>query len=254
MAERLSVDAALRILGVTSTAELSQIRQRYHRLAREHHPDTGGDERAFLRLKTAYEVVRGEYGDRAVGIRRASTAPATSGTGIEATWRTRARTWDDDPVALDAVDWDLTLPDAGATMRLDRDALAVLASRSVPGPVNEVTGRSRGPRSRLNRHAATLSDDLTSSWRIAVAQDRGAVGHDVELRVVFRQAGARRRARSTSFPAGWTWRRGTTTITARRLLTPSRDRRATALRSADAMVEVLEHLRWPLSSWYGLAP
>jgi len=46
------------ILGVGRDADDEEIKRAYRRLAREHHPDTGGDEEQFKELTTAYEVLR----------------------------------------------------------------------------------------------------------------------------------------------------------------------------------------------------
>jgi molecular chaperone DnaJ len=46
------------ILGVDRDAGDEEIKRAYRRLAREHHPDTGGDEEEFKELTTAYEVLR----------------------------------------------------------------------------------------------------------------------------------------------------------------------------------------------------
>lgn len=44
-------------LGVSSDASDEEIKQRYRELAHEHHPDKGGDEEVFKRIKNAYEVL-----------------------------------------------------------------------------------------------------------------------------------------------------------------------------------------------------
>jgi molecular chaperone DnaJ len=46
------------ILGVPRDASDEDIKRAYRRLAREHHPDAGGDEEEFKELTTAYEVLR----------------------------------------------------------------------------------------------------------------------------------------------------------------------------------------------------
>jgi len=45
------------ILDVSVTASFEEIRQRYRTLAQMHHPDKGGDEEAFKRIKLAYEIL-----------------------------------------------------------------------------------------------------------------------------------------------------------------------------------------------------
>ncbi len=46
------------ILGVARDASDEDIKRAYRKLAREHHPDIGGDEEQFKELTTAYEVLR----------------------------------------------------------------------------------------------------------------------------------------------------------------------------------------------------
>ena len=45
------------ILGVAKTATQDEIKQAYKRLAKEHHPDLGGDPEQFKRINEAYSVV-----------------------------------------------------------------------------------------------------------------------------------------------------------------------------------------------------
>ena len=56
-----------RILGVKPTATDSAIRKQYMRMARELHPDKGGDRERFLAVVDAYEALTGRehrpYGD-----------------------------------------------------------------------------------------------------------------------------------------------------------------------------------------------
>jgi curved DNA-binding protein CbpA len=44
-------------LDVSVTASTEEIRQRYRTLAQMHHPDKGGDEELFKRIKLAYEIL-----------------------------------------------------------------------------------------------------------------------------------------------------------------------------------------------------
>ena len=44
-------------LDVSVTASTEEIKQRYRTLAQMHHPDKGGDEALFIRIKLAYEIL-----------------------------------------------------------------------------------------------------------------------------------------------------------------------------------------------------
>lgn len=45
------------VLGVRLPAPVSEVKQAYRQLAREHHPDKGGDAAAFRRVKEAYDFI-----------------------------------------------------------------------------------------------------------------------------------------------------------------------------------------------------
>ena len=50
---------ALRLLGLESGATKPMIKRAYRRLAKDHHPDLGGDAQAFHRLEAAYRLLMG---------------------------------------------------------------------------------------------------------------------------------------------------------------------------------------------------
>ena len=50
---------ALRTLGLRKGATPEEIKKAYKRLAREHHPDKGGDSDAFIKIHDAYESLQG---------------------------------------------------------------------------------------------------------------------------------------------------------------------------------------------------
>lgn len=58
------------ILGVSNTASQDQIKQAYRKLAKQHHPDTGGDETKFKEVNAAYQTLKD------VGRRRDYDQPA----------------------------------------------------------------------------------------------------------------------------------------------------------------------------------
>ena len=49
-----------KMLGVARDATPEQIRKAYRKLAREYHPDAGGDEEKFKDVNEAYEVLSDE--------------------------------------------------------------------------------------------------------------------------------------------------------------------------------------------------
>ena len=50
---------ALRTLGLRKNATPEEIKKAYKRLAREHHPDKGGDSNEFIKISEAYESLQG---------------------------------------------------------------------------------------------------------------------------------------------------------------------------------------------------
>lgn len=51
-------DEALQTLNLGPGASAEQVKQRYQRLASEHHPDKGGDPERFMAIRQAYEQLR----------------------------------------------------------------------------------------------------------------------------------------------------------------------------------------------------
>jgi|GEM_PF-916400 len=45
------------VLGISSDASAEEIKSKYKSLAQQHHPDKGGDEEIFKRIKSAYEIL-----------------------------------------------------------------------------------------------------------------------------------------------------------------------------------------------------
>jgi curved DNA-binding protein CbpA len=51
------------ILNVEETATQDDIKKKYRKLAKENHPDIGGDEETFKKISTAYDVLSDEQKD-----------------------------------------------------------------------------------------------------------------------------------------------------------------------------------------------
>lgn len=246
MPHRLSRAAALEILELDATATRTEVKLAYRRLARTHHPDAGGDAATFADLQRAYERLQRDP-TAAAGPPRARPARGPGGNWGDAP----SRQWSAERVDPDAVDWGRELPVGARAFRLDRSLVAVALDRSAPGaPIAPLTGRSRGPRSTLNRFVALLDPELTAQWRIAPVGT--TVDADLEIVVRCRSRRARRRADAAALAPGWVRHRGSSTTTLTRSLHPSRDRHDTAVRAASRLEEALDALAWPLSSWWAL--
>lgn len=241
------------ILGVGPHADADEIRRAYRRLARRSHPDAGGEADEFLRLQQALATLldsprpaRPTASPSTSRMTRPSTSTRMGATG----WgESSVPRWHDDDVDLSGVDWDLAPPDPPHAWT--RDLVAVMAAQDAgDGVLHPLTGVSRRPGSRLNRFVGWLSTDLVARWRVGPADTRGIRGHDVELRIELPSGGARKRGDQADWPVGWTRERRPSTTIVTFVVTPSRDRRATALRAADHLRDGLEALGWPLQDWY----
>lgn len=49
---------AFEVLGLEGYADAKTIRQAYRKLAKKHHPDKGGDAEQFMRIRSAYEILK----------------------------------------------------------------------------------------------------------------------------------------------------------------------------------------------------
>ena len=58
--EEIDNEGFYKALGVEKTADFNAIKKAYHKLARTHHPDRGGDKNKFQEIQEAYECL----GDR----------------------------------------------------------------------------------------------------------------------------------------------------------------------------------------------
>ncbi len=254
----MSMREACEVLGVPPDADAEQVRRAYRRLARECHPDLGGDAAEFHRLQEAARALL--HDDRPLPatnsspstsrMTRPSTAARVGGGGWGEAAGPRIH---EGAVDVATVDWDASVP--APPHAWDTDVLArVLADGEVSGPVPTVTGHSRGPGSTLNRVGRWLSRDLLTRFVVRPAVARGVTGHDVELRLFVPSGRMRRLADSTSLPDGWTRHRRPNSTELSLVMAPSRDRRATALRAVDHLTDLLDALGWPLEQWQHLPP
>lgn len=228
MSHQLSVTEAREVLELTGQAGVAELRRRYRALARERHPDAGGDQADFQRLQHAYEVLRRHLEDGGAPheqVRR----------GAAGYTRPDSRR----PVDVTTVDWSA---DRGADSRISRDRLAAGAARG--RPVARTTVRSRGPRSPLNWLVPVLSTDFSSSLTIRPGPP-GEVA--VELRVA--QGRMRGRLLDAAVPDGWTRTRENRVVTALCTFPAEDGTRVNALRATDTALDLLEVLDWPLRAW-----
>lgn len=244
--DRPTVHEAVRILGLSGRVDAAAVKRAYREMAREHHPDRGGDAHVFQQVQAAYETLRERLPETGEGRRPADPVPTAS--VADRWWEAPAR-WHDGPVDTGEVDWDATVPET-VPYALSRDRLAVLLADPGPGPVTPVIARSRAPGSRLHRFISWLQPDLLAELQIGPANERGIAGHDVELRFAFRSLKARRIVNDASLPPGWVKHRGSSSTTVRRTLHPSLSRQATAARTSGIAAEVTDAAGWPLDDWY----
>ena len=240
----LTVSEAIRILGLRRPVDPDALKRAYRERAREHHPDRGGDPRAFQQVQAAYELLlRSGQGDPG-GV---APSPRTAASVDDRWWEAPTR-WHEPAVAVDQVDWGTEVPETGP-FALTRDRLAVLLEGR-DGPVGVVTAHSRSPGSWLHRMIGWLQPDLLAELRIAPAVEQGIAGHDVHVRFLFRSLRSRRIVGDARLPQGWTEHRGSSSTTVQRILHPSHEPRATATRVADLVDQATAAMGWPLSDWY----
>lgn len=226
------------MLQLSGTADGEDVKRAYRRLAREHHPDRGGDSATFHQLQQAYErLVDAEDDPPAIVPGRPS--------------RPHAGYADPTHADLGSVDWDAD-PGTGER-RLHRDEVAVWLAGDAPGPVRPLVATSRAPGSKANALARMLADDLTAKLRIeGGTNDRG---HEV---VVVEVRGGTRKARKALDGARlegvWQRTRSSSSTGLRAELTPSEDRQATAVRVVDRVESLLDQIDWPLPSWTRTVP
>lgn len=232
---------ALAVLELRGPADAATVKRAYRRLARELHPDAGGDTAAFLRVQTAFEVVGGGT-DLQTG-----PAPQQRMPSVDDRWWDAGSAWHTEDVDRSAFDLGRAFPD-GDAVRMDVELLAVLLLGGEP--VRQVRLHSRSPGSRLHRIITWLAPDLLASTLIGATADGRRAGHDVDVEVSSAGGRGRRLLAATEPPGGWTVARGSDTARLRRSLRPSRDPRDTAVRVALEVEAALASVGWPLDEWF----
>lgn len=232
--QHLTREQAARLLQVALPCSDGQVKRAYRRLAREHHPDRGGDVRLFHQLQAAFERLAGEeVAGPVMATGRPSRTPATAPP-------TPSRS------ELAAIDLDIDIPDRPT--RLEASLVASALARPHLAAIHPLHASSRAPGARLNRAAAILAADLTSTLRIEVAaDDRGRPVVAIELAATARRA--RRALEAAALDGVWIRRRRTSTTQLSSTVEVEPDRRRTALATTVRLVRLLEAVAWPLEQW-----
>lgn len=218
---------ALAVLGLTGEVDLALLKRRFRTLARDHHPDLGGDPATFQDLHTAYEVLRAALAE----------APGRAVPDVARGRPSRADDAHDAARRLDAVTLDA--------------ATAMLAQRLTTR--GECCYLSRAPGARTNRLAGSLAIGTTSRLAVTLRPSAGATAPAVtHIELSGRGRGARRALTTLDVGridgAAWSRRRGDalTVIEAR---VSGADVAAVAHRAAAATARLLDALDWPLCQW-----
>jgi hypothetical protein len=226
--ESMPREQAARLLGLRGRPDPQAVKRAYRRLARENHPDAGGDAEVFVALRAAYERLLDEPPPPAVSRGRpsrvsdASTKPKPAGA---------------------RVDFSAGEPAPGDP--LDRDRLVVRLARR---PDDPLVATSRAPGSPLNRVAVHLAGDLSARMRIGPGtDDRGAPVIGVEVRAGIRRA--RRALDRAPLEGVWVRRRNPSTTVLATTVVPSTESATGAERVADRLADLLDSIGWPLSTW-----
>ena len=234
VSEPLSRGQALRILALGSTAGREDVKRAYRQLAREHHPDHGGDPDRFQQVTRAFERLvaddtpaREPQVARGRPSRSAYVAPAPAPD-------------------LQTIDWDTTIPEIGDT--LSRDGLAVLLAAGRTHPLAPVAATSRSPGSRLNRFAPHLAGNSTAELTIVPDRDdRQRPVAAVQVRAWSRKG--RKVLDQAQLLGRWSRIRGSSSTLLRATFPPALERRVTAAIAVALTQELLHELAWDLTTW-----
>ena len=231
---------ALGVLGLRGPVDAEEVKRAYRRLARDLHPDAGGDVERFRVVQAAYDALR-DGTDVVAG----GPAPQARSASVDQRWWDGPSAWHDDAVDRGGIDLDTPVPDG----RVVAGSIELLARLVVSddAPARLV---SRAPGSRLHRFVAMLDPELLSTLEVVLASDGRRPGHAVVVRLRAPGGRGRRRLADTPLPPGWVRSRGSDAVTAERRLRPSRDPADTAVRVARAVSAVCDALDWPLGEWF----
>lgn len=231
---------ALDVLGLRGPAAAEDVKRAYRRLARELHPDAGGDTAAFQRVRAAFEAIGGGTATRT------GPAPQQRTASVDDRWWDAGSAWHDEHVERGDIDPTAPLP-VERPMRADTAVLAQLVRRSTPAVLH-----SRSPGSRLHRFISWLDPDLLATVVVRHTKEGRRAGHDLEVEVTASGGRGRRLLAGCQPPGSWTLARGSETARLRRQFRPSRDPDDTAVRIAREVEDALRRIEWPLGEWFVL--
>lgn len=229
---------ALDVLGLRGPAAAEDVKRAYRRLARELHPDAGGDTAAFQRVRAAFEAIGGGTDTRT------GPAPQQRTASVDDRWWDAGSAWHDEHVDHGDIDPTAAVPDE-RPLRADAQVLARLVRRGTP-----VVLHSRSPGSRLHRFVSWLDPDLLATVVVRHAQEGRRAGHDLEVEVTASGGRGRRLLSGCRPPGSWTLARGSETARLRRQFRPSRDLDDTAVRIAREAERALASIGWSLEEWF----
>ena len=231
----LTREDALRALALSSAARRADVKRAYRRLARQHHPDRGGDPDTFHEIVAAFERLIDD------------DTPPTTPTVRPGRPSRYASTEPPIPrVDTSSVNWTTTPPAVGTS--LNRDRLAVALVDAPADGFAAVTATSRSPGSKLNGVARHLAQDSASVLTIGPAtDDRRRPTIAVEVRAFGRRG--RRALERAELLDRWTRTRGSSHTLLRSMVQRASDRRVSALLATDRAAELLDRLSWGLSAW-----
>jgi hypothetical protein len=268
----MDVDSALARLGLDRSADITQVKRSFRRLAHDHHPDRGGDATRFTELSLAYRVLLEHHEPRPAPPRVAQGRPSRAPTSPVIPVSDRGPSPTPEPLAAQ----ELATLRAGA-LRLPADAMllsrllitgsAVTAGSALgavdpPVGLRRVTLVSRAPSARRTVLAPLLAGGSSSGLRIGDPRDAiggGMRATDASRRgtavvLTARARSARRAVTALELDAhglGATWRRerGDTSVRLQTQLELPSDLLVAARSVALTVDLLLEALDWPLSSW-----